>query len=73
MVDRSCRRCGERLVVPAPGEGWPLTEDANMPPLRGERSWLGRRSSAGAGAAEIVIAIVVVSAGCAIIGVALGD
>ena len=72
LVDRFCRRCGERLVVPPPGESRVPTEDVNMAPLRRERSWLGYRSSVGFGAAGIVIAIMVLSVGCAIIGVAVG-
>lgn len=72
LVDRVCRRCGERLGVPPPGEIRVPTEDATMPPLRRERRWLGYRSSVGFGAAGIVVAIIVLSVGCAIIGVAVG-
>ncbi len=70
LVDRFCRRCGERLVVPSPGEAQVPTEDADMAPLRRERSWLGCRFSVGLTAAGIVIAIMVLSVGYAIIGVA---
>ncbi len=72
MVDRACRRCGERLGVPLPGEGRIPTEDATMAPLRRKRRWLGYRSSVGFGAAGIVVAIMVMSAGCAIIGGVVG-
>ena len=71
LVDRFCRRCGER-VVPPPGEGRVPTEDANISPLRRERSRLGHRSSVGFGVAGIIIALMVLSVGCAIIGVAVG-
>ncbi len=72
LVDRFCRRCGERLVVSPPGEGRVPVEDANMPPLRRERAWLGYRSSVRFSTAGIVIAIMVLSVGCAIIGIAVG-
>ncbi len=72
LVDRFCRRCGERLGVAPPGEARVPTEDANIPPQRRERSWLGYRSSVGFGAAGIVIAIMVLSVGCAIIGFTVG-
>jgi len=73
LVDRCCRRCGESLRPPAQGEGWIPIEDANMSPPRRERSWLGRSSSVGLSAAGIVMAIMVLSAACAIISVAVGD
>jgi hypothetical protein len=73
LVDRFCRQCGERLWVPAPGEGRLPTEDANVPPPRRERWWLGRSFSVGVGAAGVLIAIMVVSVACAIIAVAVGD
>ena len=73
LVDRCCRRCGESLRVPAPGEVQIPTEDANMPPPRRERSWSGRSFSVGFGAAAIVIAITVLIAACVIIGVVVGD
>ncbi len=72
LMDRFCRRCGERLGASPPGKARVPSEDANMPPLRRERRWLGYRSSVEFGAAGIVIAIIVLSVGCAIIGVAVG-
>ena len=71
MLDRSCRRCGESLL--APGERRAPAEDANVPPPRRERSWLGRGFSVGFGVAGIIIAIMVLGAACAIIGVVAGD
>ena len=72
LLDRFCRRCGERLIVPPPGEGRVPTEDANMQPLRRERSWLRCMFSVGFSTAGIVIVIMVLIIGCAIIGVAIG-
>jgi hypothetical protein len=71
LMDRSCRRCGESLRVV--GEGRVPVEDANVPPARRERSWLGRGSRVGFGAAWIVIAIIILGVACAIIGVVVGD
>ena len=71
LLDRSCRRCGESLL--APGERRAPAEDANVPPPRRERSWLGRGFSVGFGVAGIIIAIMVLGAACAIIGVVAGD
>ena len=71
LMDRSCRRCGESLRVP--GEGRVPAEGANVQSPHRERSWLRRSISVGFGAAGIIIAILVVSVACAIIGVAIGD
>ena len=75
LMDRSCRRCGESLRVP--GEGRVPAEGANAPsPRRGRswsRSWSGRGYSVGLGVAGIIIAIMVLGAACAIIGVVVGD
>ncbi len=71
LMDRYCRRCGESLRVP--GEDRVPAEDANVPSPRRGRSWSGRGFSVGFGAAGIIIAIMVLGAGCAIIGVFVGD
>ena len=71
LMDRSCRRCGESLRVS--GEDRIPAEDANVPPTRRERSWLGGGFSVGFGVAGIIIAIIVLGVACAIIGVVVGD
>jgi hypothetical protein len=73
LVDRSCRWCGENLQVPVSGEGRIPTEDADVPPARRERSRLRHGFSVRFGGAGIIIAIMVLSAACAIIWVAVGD
>ena len=71
MADRPCRRCGESLRMPAQGR-IPI-EDETVPPPRRGRPWLRRSFSVGFGAFGTIIAIMVLSAACAIVGVALGD
>jgi hypothetical protein len=71
LMDRSCRRCGDSLRVL--GEGRAPAEGANVPSPRRERSWSRRGISVGFSAAGIVIAIMVLGAACAIIGVVVGD
>jgi hypothetical protein len=71
LMDRSCRRCGESLLVP--GEGRVPDEDANVPSGRRGRSWLRRGFSVGFGVVGIVIAIMVLGVACAVIGVVVGD
>ena len=70
LADRSCRRCGESLRVQ--GEGRVPAGGVNARRRR-ERSRSGFRFSVGFGAWRVVIALIVLSAACLIIGVAVGE
>ncbi len=73
LMDRHCRRCGESLRVPAPGEDRIPTGDVNVSSPRRERSWLKRSFSGWFGVAGLVIAIIVLGVACAVIVNSVGD